>query len=184
MWARSPWRAAAATTMSATERPARRSARLSVLETEADVAWAEDWIATCFELQAGKRTAPRSSATRSIGRWCCCDRPDDRDPDAFRGAGAGRERPVGPALLHARRHARSAAGRRARMASPTRRLTVFEIEELMAMGERSLDSGPALPVPPLRAVAEGPAGLSAAGRSLGDARPSRCSGRRSGNGSR
>ena len=31
---------------------------LSVLETDADVAWAEDWIATCFELQTGSAPCP------------------------------------------------------------------------------------------------------------------------------
>jgi type IV secretion system protein VirB4 len=31
---------------------------LSVLETEADLAWAEDWIATCFELQTEKPPTP------------------------------------------------------------------------------------------------------------------------------
>ncbi len=47
---------------------------LSALETETDVAWAEDWIATCFELQgAGRRC--RMSARRSTGRCSCCDRP-------------------------------------------------------------------------------------------------------------
>jgi type IV secretion system protein VirB4 len=31
---------------------------LSVLESEADLAWAEDWIAGCFELQSGRPPAP------------------------------------------------------------------------------------------------------------------------------
>jgi type IV secretion system protein VirB4 len=31
---------------------------LSVLETDADLAWAEDWVATCFELQSGRAPTP------------------------------------------------------------------------------------------------------------------------------
>jgi type IV secretion system protein VirB4 len=31
---------------------------LSVLETESDMAWAEDWVAICFELQTGKAPSP------------------------------------------------------------------------------------------------------------------------------
>ena len=31
---------------------------LSVLETEADLAWAEDWIAACFELQTKRAPHP------------------------------------------------------------------------------------------------------------------------------
>jgi type IV secretion/conjugal transfer VirB4 family ATPase len=34
---------------------------LSVLETETDVAWAEDWIATCFHLQTGRPTQPQQT---------------------------------------------------------------------------------------------------------------------------
>ncbi len=35
---------------------------LSVLDTDADVAWAEDWIATCFELQTGYAPRPKHTA--------------------------------------------------------------------------------------------------------------------------
>ena len=37
---------------------------LSVLDTDADVAWAEEWIATCFQLQTGY--APRPTQTDAI----------------------------------------------------------------------------------------------------------------------
>ena len=33
-------------------------APLSVLETQRDMIWAEEWIAHCFELQAGKAPTP------------------------------------------------------------------------------------------------------------------------------
>jgi type IV secretion system protein TrbE len=41
---------------------------LSVLESEADLAWAEDWIASCFELQAGRPPSPgeRESVHRAM----------------------------------------------------------------------------------------------------------------------
>ena len=31
---------------------------LAVLDSDADAAWAEDWIATCFELQTGRPPVP------------------------------------------------------------------------------------------------------------------------------
>jgi type IV secretion system protein VirB4 len=42
---------------------------LSVLESAADVAWAEDWIATCFELQTGHAPQPaeRDAIHRAMG---------------------------------------------------------------------------------------------------------------------
>jgi type IV secretory pathway VirB4 component len=41
---------------------------LSILESEADLAWAEDWIATCFELQGGRPPSPgeRESVHRAM----------------------------------------------------------------------------------------------------------------------
>ena len=41
---------------------------LAVLEGEANLAWAEDWIAGCFELQAGR--LPQVSERPFIGRCC------------------------------------------------------------------------------------------------------------------
>ena len=49
-------RRAAITTWRATA--SARLLPLAVLDSEADVAWAEDWIATCFELQTGRPPAP------------------------------------------------------------------------------------------------------------------------------
>jgi type IV secretion system protein VirB4 len=43
---------------------------LAVLEGDANLAWAEDWIAGCFELQAGR--LPQVSERPFIGRCCCC----------------------------------------------------------------------------------------------------------------
>jgi type IV secretion system protein TrbE len=108
---------------------------LSVLESEADVAWAEDWIATCFELQTGK--APNPDQRDAIHRAMVLLRGDDLrslthfvalvQDESVRSAlryytldGALGE------LLDAREDGVAGA-----------RLTVFEIDELMAMKEQA-----------------------------------------------
>ena len=111
---------------------------LSVLETEADVAWAEDWIATCVELQTGK--APNPDQRDAIHRAMVLLRGDDLrslthfvalvQDESVRSAmryytldGALGE------LLDAREDGVADA-----------RLTVFEIDELMAMKEQAIPS--------------------------------------------
>jgi type IV secretion system protein TrbE len=56
---------------------------LSVLETEADLAWAEDWIATCFELQT--KRSPQPGERDAIHRAMTLLRQEDseRTPTHF-----------------------------------------------------------------------------------------------------
>jgi type IV secretion system protein VirB4 len=108
---------------------------LSVLETEANLAWAEDWIATCFELQTEKPPTPnqrdaihramlllRGDDLRSLTHFVALVQ-DENVRSALRyytldGALGG--------LLDAHTDGVSDA-----------RLTVFEIDELMAMKEQA-----------------------------------------------
>lgn len=108
---------------------------LSVLDTEADLAWAEDWVATCFELQTGK--APLPDQRDAIHRAMVLLRVDDlRSLTHF--VALVQDETVRSALryytlegalgdlLDAREDGISDA-----------RLTVFEIEDLMAMREQA-----------------------------------------------
>ncbi len=110
---------------------------LSVLETDADAAWAEDWIATCFELQSGRPPQPaeRDAIHRAISLL--------REP--------GTER----TLTHFVAVVQNALVREALQYYTIRgalgglldaeqdgltegHFTVFEIEDLMGLGERGL----------------------------------------------
>ena len=101
------------------------------------MAWAEDWIATCFELQTGRPPAPGEREAIHRAMALLRDPGQRTHPHALRGAGAGRDDPIGAALLHAGRHARPAARCRDDGLTDSHFL-VFEIEDLMAMGERNL----------------------------------------------
>jgi type IV secretion system protein VirB4 len=109
---------------------------LSVLESEADMAWAEDWIATCFELQAGRAPVPhereavhramtllRSSSDRTLTHFVA-QVQDETVRAALRYYTL--EGTLGR-LLDAEEDGLSDG-----------HFVVFEIEELMAMGERNL----------------------------------------------
>src|SRR6185437_1367580 len=109
---------------------------LAVLETETDMAWAEDWIATCFELQAGRQPVPhqreaihramlllRSANDRTLTHFVA-QVQDEAIRSALRYYTL--EGPVGR-LLDAEDDDLAEAA-----------FMVFEIEDLMAMGERNV----------------------------------------------
>jgi type IV secretion system protein VirB4 len=110
---------------------------LAVLDSEADVAWAEDWIATCFELQTGRSPAPgeREAIHRAMALL--------RDP--------GSERTLTHFVAQVQNETIRSALRYYTLEGTLGRLLdaehdgltdghfiVFEIEDLMAMGERNL----------------------------------------------
>jgi len=110
---------------------------LAVLDSDADAAWAEDWIATCFELQTGKPPVPaeREAIHRAMTLL--------RDP-------AG-ERTLTHFVAQVQNEAIRSALRYYTLEGTLGRLldaeqdgvtdghfVVFEIEDLMAMGERNL----------------------------------------------
>jgi len=110
---------------------------LAVLDSEADVAWAEDWIATCFELQTGRPPAPgeRETIHRAMALL--------RDP--------GSERTLTHFVAQVQSETIRSALRYYTLEGTLGRLLdaehdgltdghflVFEIEDLMAMGERNL----------------------------------------------
>ena len=108
---------------------------LATLDNEADLAWAEDWIATCFELQAGRPPAPgereavhramlllRESNDRTLTHFVA-QVQDEMIRSALRYYSL--EGALG-ALLDAEEDGLTAA-----------HLAVFEIEELMALKEQA-----------------------------------------------
>jgi type IV secretion system protein VirB4 len=109
---------------------------LSILETAADLAWAEDWIAACFELQVNHPPVPhereaihramvllRSANDRTLTHFVA-QVQDETIRAALRYYTL--EGPLGH-LLDAERDGLTDAA-----------FMVFEIEDLMAMGERNL----------------------------------------------
>ena len=110
---------------------------LAVLESDADTAWAEDWIATCFELQTGRPPAPgeREAIHRAMALL--------REPDS--------ERTLTHFVAQVQNEMIRSALRYYTLEGTLGRLLdaehdgltdghflVFEIEDLMAMGERNL----------------------------------------------
>jgi type IV secretion system protein TrbE len=109
---------------------------LSVLETEADVAWAEDWVATCFELQTGQAPLPRER--EAIHRAMVLLREaNDRTLTHF--VAQVQDEAIRSALRYY-----TLEGTLGRLLDAEEdgiadaRFLVFEIDELMAMGERNL----------------------------------------------
>ncbi|MGR3715266.1 MAG: VirB4 family type IV secretion/conjugal transfer ATPase [Thermohalobaculum sp.] len=109
---------------------------LSVLETDADLAWAEDWVATCFELQSGRAPTPgerdamhramlllRTANDRTLTHYVA-QVQDETVRSALRYYTL--EGTLGR-LLDAEEDGLAEAP-----------FAVFEIEDLMAMGERNL----------------------------------------------
>jgi type IV secretion/conjugal transfer VirB4 family ATPase len=109
---------------------------LSVLDTDADVAWAEEWIAVCFELQHGVAPTPteRDSIHQAVIRM---KSSDNRSLTHFR-AEVQSDR-VREAIEHY-----TLSGPLGRLLDAevdgltTGRLITFEIEELMGMGDKQL----------------------------------------------
>jgi type IV secretion system protein TrbE len=109
---------------------------LSVLDTETDVAWAEDWIATCFELQTGRAPLPRER--EAIHRAMVLLRAaNDRTLTHF--VAQVQDESIRSALRYY-----TLEGTLGRLLDAEEdgiadeRFLVFEIEDLMAMGERNL----------------------------------------------
>jgi type IV secretion/conjugal transfer VirB4 family ATPase len=109
---------------------------LSVLQTAADVAWAEDWIATCFELQTGR--APLPHEREAIHRaMTLVGEANDRTLTHF--VAHVQDETIRSALRYY-----TLEGTLGRLldaeedAIADARFLVFEIEDLMAMGERNL----------------------------------------------
>lgn len=109
---------------------------LSVLETDADLAWAQEWIAVCFELQAGRPPVP--GEREAIHRAMLLLRDSDR-------------RTLTDFVATVQSDSVRDALRHYTLEGPAGRLTdadvdgiadsdftVFEIGELMGMGERQL----------------------------------------------
>ena len=109
---------------------------LSILQTEADVAWAEDWIATCFELQAGRPPVPgeREAIHRAM---VLLREANDRTLTHF--VAQVQDETIRSALRYY-----TLEGTLGRLLDAEEdglaeaRFIVFEIEDLMAMGERNL----------------------------------------------
>ena len=109
---------------------------LSILESETDLAWAEDWVATCFELQAGRPPLPheREAIHRAMG---LLREANDRTLTHF--VAQVQDEAIRSALRYY-----TLEGTLGRLLdADADGLTeapflVFEIEDLMAMGERTL----------------------------------------------
>jgi type IV secretion system protein VirB4 len=109
---------------------------LSALDDEADIAWAEDWIATCFELQAGRAPLPRER--EAIHRAMVLLREaNDRTLTHF--VSQVQDETIRSTLRYY-----TLDGTLGRLLDAEEdgvadaRFVVFEIEDLMAMGERNL----------------------------------------------
>ena len=109
---------------------------LSVLETETDMAWAEDWIATCFELQAARPPLPHER--EAIHRAMVLLRAaNDRTMTHF--VAQVQDEGIRSALRYY-----TLEGTLGRLLDAEKDgladtpFLVFEIEDLMAMGERNL----------------------------------------------
>ncbi|MDT7952806.1 MAG: transporter [Acetobacteraceae bacterium] len=109
---------------------------LAILETETDMAWAEDWIATCFELQAGRPPVPHER--EAIHRAMLLLRSaNDRTLTHF--VAQVQDEAIRSALRYY-----TLEGTLGRLLDAEEDgladapFLVFEIEDLMAMGERNL----------------------------------------------
>jgi type IV secretion/conjugal transfer VirB4 family ATPase len=109
---------------------------LSVLETDADVTWAEEWIAICFELQHAVAPTPseRDAIHQAVLRMASSD---NRSLTHFRAEVQSAR--VREAIEHY-----TLGGALGRLLDAekdglaTGRLMTFEIEELMGMGDKQL----------------------------------------------
>jgi type IV secretion system protein TrbE len=110
---------------------------LAFLETDGDAAWAEEWLSTCFELQSGQPATPRQKEEIHRAIRIMRSHPEGRSLTDFittiqnadiRSALAHYtiDGPLGKLLDNRQDELRDAS------------FSVFEIEDLMALGERSL----------------------------------------------
>lgn len=113
-------------------------APLSVLETDSDMMWAEEWIATCYELQTGHRPTPnqRQEIHRAMLLQRNSSAPEHRSLSEF--TSTVQDRVVRDALNYY-----TVAGSLGQLLdSPNDGLkhdlfTVLELEELMALGDKA-----------------------------------------------
>ena len=110
---------------------------LSILDTEADMAWAEDWVATCFELQAGRPPAP--GEREAIHRAMALLRTEGSERTLTHFVAQVQNETIRAALRYY-----TLEGTLGPLLDAERdsladgHFLVFEIEDLMAMGERNL----------------------------------------------
>jgi type IV secretion/conjugal transfer VirB4 family ATPase len=109
---------------------------LSVLETEADLAWAEDWVATCFELQT--RQAPSPAERDAIHRAMMLLRQKDSERTLTHFVTQVQDENVRAALRYY-----TLEGTLGRMLDAEHdsirfgRFIVFEMEDLLALNEKA-----------------------------------------------
>jgi type IV secretion/conjugal transfer VirB4 family ATPase len=109
---------------------------LSVLETEADLAWAEDWVATCFELQTGQ--APSPAERDAIHRAMMLLRQEDSERTLTHFVAQVQDENIRAALRYY-----TLEGTLGRMLDAEHdsirfgRFIVFEMEDLLALSEKA-----------------------------------------------
>ena len=109
---------------------------LSVLDTEADLAWAEDWIATCFELQTGR--SPQPGERDAIHRAMTLLRQEDSERTMTHFVSQVQDETIRAALRYY-----TLEGALGRMLDAEHdsirygRFMVFEMEDLLALKEQA-----------------------------------------------
>jgi type IV secretion system protein VirB4 len=109
---------------------------LSVLETEADLAWAEDWVAACFELQT--RQAPSPAERDAIHRAMMLLRQEDSERTLTHFVAQVQDENIRAALRYY-----TLEGTLGRMLDAEHdsirfgRFIVFETEDLLALSEKA-----------------------------------------------
>jgi type IV secretion system protein VirB4 len=110
---------------------------LSVLQSDADLAWAEDWIATCFELQMGRAPAP--GEREAIHRAMMLLRESGSERTLTHFVAQVQDETVRSALrTYTLEGALGSLLDAEQDGLADTHFVVFEIEDLMGMGERSL----------------------------------------------
>ena len=137
-------------------------ARWPFIDSDAEAAWAEDWIATCFETadrrsaaepaadaqipRAHRHAAPEPGRRRTLTDFCATVQDADVR-DALRPYTLGNPSAICSMPVPT--------------ASRARHLTVFELDEVMRLGPRGALPVLLVSVPPLRALADRRAGFAA-----------------------
>ena len=110
---------------------------LAVLDSDVDAAWAEDWIATCFELQTGRPPVPTEREAIHRAMTLLRDSASERTLTHF--VAQVQNEAIRSALRYY-----TLEGTLGRLLDAEQdgvtdgHFVVFEIEDLMAMGERNL----------------------------------------------
>jgi type IV secretion system protein TrbE len=109
---------------------------LSVLETEADLAWAEDWIATCFELQT--KRSPQPGERDAIHRAMTLLRQEDSERTPTHFVSQVQDEGIRAALRYYTLEG-ALGGRLDAEQDSVRfgRFMVFEMEDLLALKEQA-----------------------------------------------